>query len=34
MFLQVADDKKKAKVEPFDNYIYVNKTCRPAYDGL
>ena len=34
IFLQVAADQRKEKVQPFDNYIYVNKTCRPIYAGL
>ncbi|XP_020622229.1 dipeptidase 1-like isoform X1 [Orbicella faveolata] len=29
---QVAADMKNVK--PFDNYIYVNKTCRPPVDGF
>ena len=33
-FSQVASDQRKENVQPFDNYIYVNKTCRPIYAGL
>lgn len=31
---KVAFDQKNQKIQPFDDYIYVNKTCRPAYYGL
>jgi len=31
---KVAADQRKANIQPFDEYIYVNKTCRPIYYGL
>ncbi|KAJ7380535.1 hypothetical protein OS493_009001 [Desmophyllum pertusum] len=31
---KVADDQRKEKLQPFDNFIYVNKTCRPPVDGF